>query len=172
MPLRNAAAASTASASSAATASGAFAANCSDSSATRPARSAPPAYRRPQLRPVSRRAPWPAVRPAGQRRRQARRAGWPACPAHVLPALNFGELLHRQRRDLAVGFAVHAGLGAGRDRLEEFGARSAGVDRLVGKRGRAQFGQPGAQLLDVIVTGQSARVAVSWSRVLCSSRRR
>ena len=68
------------------------------------------------------------------------------------------SLLHRQRRDLAVGFAVHAGLGAGRDRLEEFGARRAASIDIVGKRWqRLQFRQPGAQLLDVVVAAQSGQ---------------
>ena len=55
--------------------------------------------------------------------------------------------------------AVDAGLGAGRDRLEEFGARGTAVDSyIVGKRGqRLQFGQPRAQLLDVLVAGQSGQ---------------
>ena len=54
-----------------------------------------------------------------------------------------------------MGFAVHAGLRSGRDRLEEFGARSAGVDIVGQRRLSLQSRQPGAQLLDVIVVRQS-----------------
>ncbi len=59
----------------------------------------------------------------------------------------FGELLQRQRRDLAVGFAVGAGLRRGPPGpRQEFGARSAGVDRdIIGKGWqRPQFVEPGA----------------------------
>ena len=64
-----------------------------------------------------------------------------------------------QRRERAAGLAVCDLFDAGRFGRVEFGTGSAGVDRdLAGLRGGdAQFRQPRAQLLDVVVTTQSGQ---------------